>query len=190
LIGALEERGFLERLPNKARALHVCKLPDGYTPHDWDNSDAAQKLKHRKHDDVIDFNNIKNRDNNIIDIPLCGKIAAGTPIEAISHDGNYLPIPASMIGRGDHYALVIEGDSMIEAGINDQDTVLIRKENTARSGDIVVALIDNQEATLKEMRMRGGHIDLIPKNRSHGIRTFEANRVQVQGVLAGLFRQY
>jgi len=187
LIGALEERGFLERLPNKARALHVRKLPDGYDPIDADHTEAAQKAR-------ATVQNLQMpsaiSQSDTVDIPLCGKIAAGTPIEAISHDGNMITIPSMMVGRGDHYALTIDGDSMIEAGINDGDTVLIQKNDSARDGEIVVALIDGQEATLKEIRRRGAHIDLVPKNRTHGIRTYEADRVQIQGKLAGLYRQY
>jgi len=183
LIGALEERGFLERLPNKARALHVRKLPDGYVPADHDNTDAAQKMQ----SNVVA---LQASNNAIVDVPLYGKIAAGTPIEAIAHEGQNIALPADMIGRGEHYALVIDGDSMIEAGINDQDIVLIQKTDVARDGDIIVALVDNQEATLKEIRRRGGHVDLVPKNRDHGIRTYESERVQVQGKLAGLYRQY
>ncbi len=182
LIGALEERGFLERLPNKARALHIRKLPDGYDPAPNDMTEAAQKTR-------TPTTSTPTNDN-IIDVPLCGKIAAGTPIEAIAHEGNSIPLPASMIGRGDHYALVIDGDSMIEAGINDQDIVLIQVTENARDGDIIVALVDDQEVTLKEIRRRGGHVDLVPKNRNHGIRTYEAERVKVQGKLAGLYRQY
>lgn len=189
LIGALEERGFLERLPNKARALHVRKLPDGYEPQDNDTTEAAQKSRN-----VSNFRpaepSYAAANNNVIDIPLCGKIAAGTPIEAISHAGQNIALPASMIGRGEHYALVIDGDSMIDAGINDQDIVLIQRADTASDGDIVVALVDDQEATLKRLRRRGGHIDLIPENRAHEIRTYEAGRVKIQGKLAGLYRQY
>lgn len=196
LIGALEERGFLERLPNKARALHVRKLPDGYIPADNDTTEAAQRI--RVMHDVqksasslsMGAGNLSAANSNVVDVPLCGKIAAGTPIEAISHEGQDITLPASMIGRGEHYALVIDGDSMIEAGINDQDIVLIQKTSEARDGDIVVALVDGMEATLKEIRRRGGHVDLVPKNRNHSIRTYEANRVQVQGKLAGLYRQY
>jgi repressor LexA len=188
LIGALEERGFLERLPNKARALHVRKLPDGYEPQDNDQTEAAQKSR------VV--SNLKSNDaysaanSNVIDIPMYGKIAAGTPIEAIAHEGNNIPLPASMIGRGEHYALVVDGDSMVEAGINDQDVVLIERCDVARDGDIVVALVDDQEATLKRLRKRGGHIDLIPENRNYDIRTYEAARVKIQGKLSGLYRQY
>lgn len=187
LISALEERGFLERLPNKARALHVRKLPDGYEPKNDDKTEAAQKSRVVSH---LKQDNFPAANSNVIDVPLYGKIAAGTPIEAIAHEGNNITLPASMIGRGDHYALVIEGDSMIDAGINDQDIVLIQRSDVARDGDIVVALVDDQEATLKRLRRRGGHIDLIPENRNHEIRTYEAPRVKIQGKLAGLYRQY
>lgn len=191
LIGALEERGFLERLPNKARALHIRKLPDGYEPQDFDNTEAAQKSRNVVNisDAVSSMSNISNN-HNIIDIPLCGKIAAGTPIEAISHEGQNIALPSMMVGRGEHYALMIDGDSMIDAGINDQDIVLITKTDNAKDGDIIVALVDDQEATLKRLRRRGGHVDLIPENRAHEIRTYEANRVKIQGKLAGLYRQY
>lgn len=192
LIAALEERGFLERLPNKARALHVLKLPEGYAPEPADTTAAAQRARESQLQtaSIHTLMPSYNSSSSIVDIPLCGKIAAGTPIEAISHAGDNIALPAAMIGRGEHYALVIDGDSMIEAGINDQDVVLIRKTEEARDGDIVVALIDGQEATLKELRRRGGHVDLIPKNRAHAIRTYEADRVRVQGLLAGLYRQY
>jgi repressor LexA len=193
LIGALEERGFLERLPNKARALHIRKLPDGYEPAVTDTTEAAHNL--RAHGANVTSLSPTPRAANendaaAIDIPLFGKIAAGTPIEAIAHEGNSVTMPADMVGRGDYYALTIDGDSMIEAGINDGDTVLIQRTDTAHDGDIVVALVDDQEATLKEIRRRGGHVDLVPKNRTHEIRTYEANRVRVQGKLAGLCRTY
>ncbi len=177
LIGALEERGFIRRLPNRARAIEILRMPDGYQ--------GQQQLKSSQTSKASLPSN-----NNIVDVPLCGKIAAGTPIEAISHEGHTISLPDSMIGHGDHYALTIDGDSMIDAGINDGDTVLIQKCDTARDGDIIVALVDNQEATLKRLRRRGGHVDLIPENRDHDIRTYEAHRVEVQGKLAGLYRTY
>lgn len=182
LIGALEERGFLERLPNKARALHVRKLPDGYAPVESDATEAAQKARYTPPSALSS--------TSVIDVPLYGKIAAGTPIEAIADHGESFSMPANMIGRGDHYALTVEGDSMIDAGINDRDIVLIQKTDTAKDGDIIVALVDDQEATLKRIRRRGGHIDLIPENRSYDIRTYEAGRVKIQGKLSGLYRQY
>lgn len=187
LISALVERGFLERLPNKARALNVRRLPEGYMPHEDDQTEAAQKARainqHTSSAHIFDMNMIAS-------IPLCGKIAAGSPIEALEHRDQNIDVPASMIGKGEHYALTIEGDSMIDAGIHDSDIVVIQKTTNANNGDIVVALVDGQEATLKRLRKRGGHIDLIPENRTHEIRTYEADRVQVQGKLSGLFRQY
>lgn len=193
LIGALEERGFLERLPNKARALHVRKLPDGYEPKANDHTEAAQKLKQQTSSTNVTqaahrFNTSTNDD--VVGVPLYGKIAAGTPIEAIANENDMLSLPASMIGSGEHYALVIDGDSMIDAGINDHDIVLIKRADAASDGDIVVALVDDQEATLKRLRRRGGHIDLIPENRNYDIRTYESGRVKIQGKLAGLYRQY
>lgn len=187
LINALVERGFLERLPHKARALHVRRLPDGYEPSGKDVTEAAQKAR------LVQSLKTSSRpasDAMVMPIPLYGKIAAGTPIEAIRDEGNTINMPADMVGRGEHYALVIEGDSMIDAGIRNQDIVLIQRADTARDGDIVVALVDDQEATLKRLRRRGGHIDLIPENRHHDIRTYESPRVKIQGKLAGLYRQY
>jgi len=191
LIGALVERGFLERLPHKARALHVRKLPDGYEPLQNDMTEAAQKM--RLVQDLKTASGLSTFDitkSSVMPIPLYGKIAAGTPIEAIRDEGNIIHMPADMVGRGEHYALVVEGDSMVDAGIHDQDIVLIQRVETAHDGEIIVALVDDQEATLKRLRRRGGHIDLIPENRNHDIRTYEAPRVKIQGKLAGLYRQY
>jgi repressor LexA len=187
LIGALVERGFLERLPNKARALNVRRLPEGYTPHEDDQTEVAQKarLLHQNTSDAHVFDV-----NMIASIPLCGKIAAGSPIEALENRDNLMDVPASMVGKGEHYALTIEGDSMVEAGIQDSDVVVIKKTANVNNGDIVVALVDGQEATLKRIRKRGSHIDLIPENRNYDIRTYEQDRVQVQGKLSGLIRQY
>lgn len=187
LIEALVERGFLERLPNRARALQVRRLPEGYNPKSADHSEVAQKARI-----VQDLSSYKaNQDRQLISsIPLLGKIAAGTPIEAIRHDGQNIEMPASMLGKGEFYALVVDGESMTGAGIMNQDIALIKKANIARDGDIVVALVDDQEVTLKRLRKRGGHIDLIPENPEFEIRTFEGGRVQVQGILSGIYRQY
>ena len=187
LIEALVERGFLERLPNRARALHVRRLPEGYTPKTADHSEAAQKARL-----VQDLDSYKAEQDRalIANIPLYGKIAAGTPIEAIRHEGQNIEMPASMLGKGDFYALIVDGDSMTGAGIMNQDVALIKKAQTAHDGDIVVALVDEQEVTLKRLRRRGGHIDLIPENPDYDIRTLEGTRVQVQGILAGIYRQY
>ena len=197
LISALVERGFLERLPNKARALQIKKLPDGYVPDQSDNTEAANKA--RLVQDLNRFTpqaapmppaNQPDYDSQTLSIPLYGKIAAGTPIEAIRHDGQNIDVPATMLPLGDHYALLVEGDSMQEAGIMDQDIVMIKKTDTANNDDIVVALVDQQEATLKRLRKRGSYIDLVPENRNYDIKTFEAERVTIQGKLSGLYRQY
>ncbi|MBU6235167.1 MAG: transcriptional repressor LexA [Alphaproteobacteria bacterium] len=187
LIEALVERGFLERLPNRARALHVKKLPDGYAPKTADHSEAAQKA--RLVQDIGRYR--EQQDKQLISmVPLYGKIAAGTPIEAIRHEGQHIEMPASMLGKGDFYALVVDGDSMTGVGIMDQDIALIKKADRAHDGDIVVALVDNEEVTLKRLRRRGGAVDLIPENPAYDIRTLEGGRVQVQGVLSGIYRQY
>ena len=168
LITALEERGFIRRLPNKARALEVIKLPT-------DGANAP---------------NLPVAANDSVQVPLVGKIAAGVPIEAIQQDGNMFAVPNGMIGRGDHFALEVEGESMIEAGILDGDVVIIRKANTARNNEIVVALVDQEEATLKRIYKSGGQIDLIAENKDFPTRTFGPDRVEVQGILVGLVRRY
>ena len=193
LISALVERGFLERLPNKARALQVKRLPDGYVPANGDQTEAAKKARL-----VQDLNRFTPpgpdhhgvNDQTVLSVPIYGKIAAGTPIEAIRHEGHNVDVPPTMLPLGDHYALEIDGDSMQDAGIMDSDVVLIRKADAANDGDIVVALIDQQEATLKRLRRRGSHIDLIPENRNYEIKTYDAARVTIQGVLSGLYRTY
>lgn len=187
LIEALVERGFLERLPNRARALQVRRLPEGYTPKSADHSEAAQKA--RIVQDLSSYRAGQDR-QHVTSVPLLGKIAAGTPIEAISHSGQNIDMPASMLGKGEYYALIIDGESMKDAGIMDQDTAIIKKANTAHDGDIVVAIVDNEEATLKRLRRRGTHIDLIPENPAFKIQTYEADRVQVQGILSGIYRHY
>lgn len=197
LINALVERGFLERLPNRARALLVKKLPANYAPKDFDHSDLAQRIRAGHSSGSVQSVSFQapqpsesHANSNIMSVPLLGKIAAGTPIEAIRDEGRTIDVPSSMLSKGEHYALTIEGDSMVEAGIQDNDTVVIQRTETAQNGDIIVALIDQQEATLKRFRRRGEHIDLIPENRTYEVRTYEASRVQVQGKLAGLYREY
>lgn len=183
LINALVERGYLERLPHRARALEVKKLPEGYTPAANDSSQAGQKT--RNINTVI-----AAAANAAAQVPLYGRIAAGTPIEAIRDEGALVDVPPSMLGRGEHYALEVDGDSMINAGINDGDIVIIRREETARNGDIVVALIDDAEVTLKRFRRSGNKIILEPENDSYEPRVLDPERVQVQGHLAGLYRTY
>ena len=173
LISALEERGFIRRLPNRARALEVLKVPEmrGAV-----SVSAAPPAPPRAANDVLD-------------IPLHGRIAAGTPIEALQGTDT-LPVPAALLGPGEHYALEVAGDSMVELGILDGDYALIRRQETARDGEIVVALIDDAEATLKTLRHEGRMIRLDPANRQYDPQRYRPEQVQIQGRLAGLLRRY
>jgi repressor LexA len=169
LISALEERGFIRRLPNRARALEVTKMPDVRTG-------AASPPA-------------AANSNDVIEIPLHGRIAAGTPIEALQGTDT-LPVPAALLGPGEHYALQVAGDSMVDEGILDGDFALIRKTDTARDGEIVVALVDKEEATLKTFRREGSMIRLDPANRRYDPQRYRPEQVEVQGRLAGLLRRY
>lgn len=183
LISALEERGFLRRLPNRARALEVIKLPEGSKPavgNDRDNVVPLRKPAPAMRPIAA---------NDIVEVPLHGKIAAGVPIEAFE-DYNNLAVPAALLGAGEHYALEVSGDSMVEAGIFDGDYALIQKASTAREGDIVVALVDGQDATLKYFRREGRMIRLDPANSAYEPQRYPAERVIVQGRLSGLLRRY
>ena len=175
LIGALEERGFIRRLPNRARALEVVKLPDGIEEAPAPAAAAVPVTP--------------TPANDIIEIPLHGKIAAGTPIEALQGNEGF-QVPAALLGPGEHYALEVSGDSMIEEGILDGDFALIRKVDSARDGEIVVALVDEEEATLKTWRREGATIRLDPANPMHEPQRYEESRVRVQGRLAGIIRRY
>lgn len=177
LISALEERGFIRRLPNRARALEVLKMPDG----------AGVKT-----DNVVPLvapRTIPIAANDIVELPLHGRIAAGTPIEALQGTES-LAVPAALLGPGEHYALEVAGDSMVEEGILDGDYALIRKTDVARDGEIVVALIDNEEATLKTFRREGTMIRLDPANRNYDPQRYRPEQVVVQGKLSGLLRRY
>jgi repressor LexA len=174
LISALEERQFIRRLPNRARALEVVRMPDTGTP-----AAAAQAPRPV----------IAAAANDTIEIPLHGKIAAGTPVEALQGSEGFA-VPAALLGPGEHYALEVSGDSMIEQGILDGDFALIRKVDTARDGEIVVALIDEAEATLKTFRRDGQMILLDPANRHYATQRYRADQVRIQGRLAGLIRRY
>ncbi len=182
LITALEERGFIRRLAHRARALEVVKLPEDMQ----DNTPASAEIKEFRKE----FSASLPEPANSIDVPLLGRIAAGTPIEAISHETARVAAPADMIGRGEHFALTIAGDSMIEAGILDGDTVIIRKADTAQNGEIIVALVDDEEATLKRLRKKNGSVALEPANPEYETRIFGPDRVKVQGTLVGLVRRY
>lgn len=183
LISALEERGFLRRLPNRARALEVLKGAEGTKAPAAPASDNIVPL--RKPAPAMK----PIAANDIIEVPLHGKIAAGVPIEAFE-DHNNLAVPAALLGAGEHYALEVSGDSMVEAGIFDGDYALIQKASTAREGDIVVALVDGQDATLKYFRREGRMIRLDPANSAYEPQRYEAERVIVQGRLSGLLRRY
>lgn len=183
LISALEERGFLRRLPNRARALEVIKLPE-----------AAKSPVRNDRDNVVPLRKPAPAmrpiaANDIVEVALHGKIAAGVPIEAFE-DHNHLSVPAALLGSGEHYALEVSGDSMVEAGIFDGDYALIQKASTAREGDIVVALVDGQDATLKYFRREGPMIRLDPANSAYEPQRYPADRVIVQGRLSGLLRRY
>ncbi|WP_100261245.1 transcriptional repressor LexA [Qipengyuania seohaensis] len=190
LISALEERGFIRRLPNRARALEVIKLPEDAVT---GSNAAAPSVAPAANDAIIAPHAAKavapSPANDIIEVPLHGRIAAGAPIEAIEGQSS-MPVPAALLGPGDHYALEVSGDSMIEAGIFDGDFALVRRADSARDGEIVVALVDNEEATLKYLRKEGPMIRLDPANGAYDPQIYEAGRVQVQGKLAGLLRRY
>ena len=173
LITALEERGFIRRLPNRARALEVMKLPE--------TRPTATVTPIRPA--------VAAPANDTLEIPMHGKIAAGTPIEALQGTESFA-VPAALLGAGEHYALEVSGDSMVDEGILDGDFALIRKADTAHDGEIVVALIDNEEATLKTFRREGSMIRLDPANRNYEAQRYDPRRVQIQGRLAGLIRRY
>lgn len=188
LISALEERGFLRRLPNRARALEITRLPEAMRADPTlardDRQDSENVVPLRKNPARIPV-----AANDVIELPLHGRIAAGVPIEAFEGTSQ-LAVPAALLGPGDHYALEVAGDSMVEAGILDGDYALIQKADTAREGDIVVALVDGQDATLKYFRREGTMVRLDPANGAYEPQRFAANRVMVQGRLAGLLRRY
>jgi repressor LexA len=186
LISALEEREFIRRLPNRARALEVLRMPE--------RGDAKKgAVKSRAMDTSISSTSqkpaIPSPANDVVEIPLHGRIAAGTPIEALE-GATMLPVPAALLGSGEHYALEVAGDSMVEAGILDGDYALIRRTEVARDGEIVVALIDDAEATLKYFRKEGAMIRLDPANRDYSAQRYRPDQVRVQGRLAGLLRRY
>ena len=183
LIGALEERGFIRRLANRARALEVMKMPEGGNV-GGNNVARFAPVKETKPQIQIPV-----AANDVMEIPLHGKIAAGVPIEALEGQ-NSLSVPMALLGAGEHYALEVSGDSMIEAGILDGDYALIRKANTARDGEIVVALVRGEEATLKYLRREGQQIRLDPANGSYVPQYYAPHEVEVQGKLAGLLRRY
>ncbi len=186
LITALEERGFLRRLAHRARALEVLKLPQQAT------TSAPAAGRGAFVPTVVESGRAGTpvAANDVRELPVLGKIAAGTPIEAIQHERDRMQVPESILGAGEHFILEVQGDSMIQAGILDGDFVVIRKANTATSGEIVVALVMNEEATLKRLRRKGASIALEAANPAYETRIFGPDQVEVQGKLVGLIRRY
>ena len=183
LISALEERGFLRRLPNRARALEVIRQPEDAVPAARSSANVVTLAP------AAAARPAPEPANDVIELPLHGRIAAGAPIEALEGQST-LPVPAALLGPGEHYALEVSGDSMIEAGIFDGDFALVRRTNTARDGEIVVALVRGEEATLKYLRKEGGKVRLDPANAAYDPQFYRPDEVEVQGKLAGLLRRY
>lgn len=188
LITGLEERGFIRRLPHRARALEVLRMPDGISA-----PAATARAKGGFSPQVIEGgigNGSSAASDETIELPLLGKIAAGTPIEALSDPARQVGVPGTMVGRGEYYCLEVEGDSMIDAGILDGDTIVIRRSDNAENGRIVVALVEGSEVTLKRLRRRNNSVALEPANAAYETRIFGPDQVEVQGELVGLLRQY
>jgi repressor LexA len=183
LISGLEERGYLERLPHRARALEIKKLPEGFKAREDATAPSSSGANNNRATP-------ETAQGGAQDIPLLGRIAAGTPIEAIRDEGQAVAVPPALLGRGEYYALTVDGDSMIKAGIHDHDTVVIQRCDTAENGTIIVALVDGEEVTLKRLRRAGGKIVLEPENDAYEPRILEPERVRIQGRLAGLIRSY
>ena len=181
LISALEERGFIKRLAHKARALEVIKLPETASANDIYNSFSPSVIK-----GGLD----QEKSNEHTEIPVLGKIAAGTPVEAIQNEVARIPLPENIEKNGQYFGLKVQGDSMIEAGINDGDTVIVKKTDTADNGKIVVALIDDHEAMLKRIRRKGKTVALESANKNYETKIFGPDRVKVQGVLVSLYRNF
>ena len=182
LISALEERGFIRRLPHKARALEVVKLPETASANDIYNSFSPSVIKGGLDETTSDKENPE--------VPVLGKIAAGTPVEAIQNEVSRIPLPSNIEKDGEYFGLKVQGDSMIEAGINEGDTVIVKKTETAENGKIVVALIDDHEAMLKRIRRKGKTVALESANKNYETKIFGPDRVKVQGVLVSLYRNF
>jgi len=182
LISALEERGFIRRLPHKARALEVIKLPETASANDIYNTFSPSVIK-----GGLDQKKSNNKD---MEIPVLGKIAAGTPVEAIQNEIARIPLPGNLERNGEYFGLRVQGDSMIEAGINEGDTVIVKKTDTADNGKIVIALIDDHEAMLKRIRRKGKTVALESANKNYETKIFGPDRVKVQGILVSLYRNF
>ena len=180
LISALEERGFVKRLAHKARALEVVKLPENASANDIFNTFTPSVIK----------GGLDKSETKSTDISVLGSIAAGTPIEAIQQEVDRVALPEDLQNNGEHYGLKVKGDSMIEAGINEGDTVIIKRSDTADNGKIVVALIDEHEAMLKRIRRKGKTIALEAANRKYGTKIYASNRIKIQGKLVSLYRNF
>ena len=182
LISALEERGFIRRLPHKARALEVIKLPETASANDIYNTFSPSVIK----------GGLDQKKANIedLEIPVLGKIAAGTPVEAIQNEISRIPLPSNLEKNGEYFGLKVQGDSMVEAGISEGDTVIVKKTDTAENGKIVVALVDDHEAMLKRIRRKGKTIALESANRNYETKIFGPDRVKVQGILVSLYRNF
>ena len=185
LIMALEERGFIRRLAHRARALEVLKLPGSVLP---GGRDLAPNVIQGEFSAGVSRHS--GDPDDVVSLPLYGRIAAGTPIEALRDPDNFVDVPRGMLARGEHFALEVAGDSMIDAGILDGDTVILQRRETAENGAIVVALIDDNEATLKRLRSKGNSVALEPANQGYETRIFPPDRVKIQGQLIGLLRKY
>ena len=181
LISALEERGFIKRLAHKARALEVIKLPETASANDIYNNFSPSVIKGGLDEKPL---------SDDVEVPVLGKIAAGTPVEAIQNEVSRIPLPSNLEKNGDYFGLKVQGDSMIEAGINEGDTVIIRRTDTADNGKIVVALIDDHEAMLKRIRKKGKVVALESANKNYETKIFGPDRVKVQGVLVSLYRNF
>jgi repressor LexA len=195
LITALEERGFIRRLPNRARAIEVIKLPEAYTAsiqprRGFSPSVIEGSLGKTQPVAMAPPKPVVEERNGSVSLPVMGRIAAGVPIAAIQNNTHDIMVPSDMVGSGEHYALEVRGDSMIDAGIFDGDTVIIRNGSTASPGDIIVALVDDEEATLKRFRRKGASIALEAANPAYETRIFGPDRVKIQGRLVGLIRRY
>ncbi len=190
LIMALEERGFIRRLPNRARALEVLRLPEQAAAEAAKPKGLTLVKGGKPAPKPREPRRARARFAGAYEIPVMGRIAAGTPISAIQTQSHTISMSADFLASGEHFALEVRGDSMVEAGILDNDTVIIRRQDTANTGDIVVALVDDEEATLKRLRRRGASVALEPANAAYETRIFGPERVKVQGILVSLFRRY
>ena len=182
LISALEERGFIRRLAHKARALEVVKLPETASANDIYNSFSPSVIKGGLDEEL--------KSGESAEIPVLGKIAAGTPVEAIQNEVSRIPLPENIEKNGEYFGLKVEGDSMIEAGINEGDTVIVKRTDVADNGKIVVALVDDHEAMLKRIRRKGKTVALESANRNYETKIFGPDRIKIQGVLVSLYRNF